>query len=67
MAFKRRIGVAVLAAFLVALLAFPLVAQGGDGSSYTTGRTEKIHGIIAKINRHEQTLMEQLALEQTEF
>ena len=29
--------------------------------------TEKIHGIIAKINRHEQTLMEQLALEQTEF
>ena len=29
--------------------------------------TERIHGIIAKINRHEQTLMEQLALEQTEF
>ncbi len=29
--------------------------------------TEKIHGILAKINRHEQTLMEQMQLLQTEF
>ncbi len=47
MAVKSRIGVAVLAAFLIALLAFRLVAQGGDGSSHTTGRTQKIHGISA--------------------
>ena len=29
--------------------------------------TEKIHKILAKINRHEQTLFEQMQFEQTEF
>ena len=35
--------------------------------SNMTTSTEKIHGILAKINRHEQTLYEQMQLMQTEF
>ncbi|MGI6221635.1 MAG: hypothetical protein ACOYIP_07225 [Coriobacteriales bacterium] len=45
MHFSRKTWIAAIPVLLVAALAFPLAALGGDGLSYTTGHTQKIRGI----------------------